>query len=480
MFVFPPSECSLFLSHSYTNTFAAATQIVPTVGVDGKPVSTGVATHDNGGDVFPTAAIAVLAIVGGFAFIFAAYQVYKRCSRRFNSSNAEVTPYPETRTIKDPLDAGAGAFASLPSAKWGTGGFDSMGRRSASGLARSRQASWGGDSWGGGYGSSEKGDATPSSAFAVTPLAPGSPTSREGSPGPANGSRGSLNAFPSQGSMSGIPNSSTRNSLALPRRSAGTHNRAGSSYSAGGSPHLGGGSTLHSFPSGNRLSGAPHNPHSRIDIVPPLPLAPPPGQVIASGKSTLDFAPSSGIGGPQGGEGASRDEFLSIVHSAQYENSQDVEERLNPTFDGSYQHPSSSSYSQHSFPPSAASSSGSSRSSSAAPRQSLRNKPSGSNLRGNAPPSSSAGGVAQLRQPPPSASANSSNSTLSSSSSGGVPQPRAAPRRTRAPISVNTSAATLQGSGGDPGPKSPLEKLQMQMERQARGLTLQQEQTGGR
>lgn len=56
------------------------------------------------------------------------------------------------------------------------------------------------------------------------------------------------------------------------------------------------GPQLRSLPSSTRLSGAPHAPHSRIDIIPPLPLAPPPGQVISTDKSTLDFAPSSGIG----------------------------------------------------------------------------------------------------------------------------------------------------------------------------------------
>lgn len=60
--------------------------------------------------------------------------------------------------------------------------------------------------------------------------------------------------------------------------------------------------------SGPRISGAPHNPRTRLEIVPPLPLAPPPGAVISTGKSTLDFAPDAGIGAGLAAEEAGRRE----------------------------------------------------------------------------------------------------------------------------------------------------------------------------
>lgn len=45
-----------------------------------------------------------------------------------------------------------------------------------------------------------------------------------------------------------------------------------------------------------RLSGPPHARHSRVEIVPPMPLAPPPGTVVATDKATLAFSSLSGIG----------------------------------------------------------------------------------------------------------------------------------------------------------------------------------------
>ncbi|GAA5858893.1 hypothetical protein JCM8547_007145 [Rhodosporidiobolus lusitaniae] len=493
-------------SSTYLNTIPNATQVVPSVGLDGKPTKSASPSSDNGGDTFPLAAIAVVSIVGGIAFLFAAYQVYKRLFKYRRRAGDEPAPFPETRSIGDPLSPGAGAFVSLPSQTWGG---DSMGRRSFSGLgaSRSRQASWGGDSWGGGYGYSEKGDMTPSPPFAGTPLPPGSPSSRQGSPGPdgANDSRGSLAAFPSQASMNGLANSSTRNSLAptVPRRSFYSsaasgpqllHSRTASSFSS--SPLLGGndGRSMHSFPSGNRLSGAPHNPHSRIEVVPPLPLAPPPGQVIATDKSTLDFAPSSGIGRGAGPEasGTTGDEFLSLVHAA---GRGEQEERLNPAFDGSYvythqpgayphPHPHPA---QHSFPPPQSTASSSSRSSSAAPRrfsgpQQPPRKGSAPNLRGGSalPPAVRAA----TAQSTPSVSANSSDSNLSSASSS-YPPPSQASRAAGggvktgrgAPLSVNTSAVSIvpvgSAEGGEQEPRSPLEKLQRRMEREARGLSME-------
>ncbi|GAA5944713.1 hypothetical protein JCM10213_009199 [Rhodosporidiobolus nylandii] len=458
---------------AWVNTIPAATQIVPSVGLDGKPTKSASPSSDNGGDDFPLAAIAVLAIVAGLAVLFATYKLYRWFSARRGAA-VEPEPYPETRGLAGAMSPGVGGgstFGFGSQMSLAGGGFDSMGRRSGSGLgfARSRQASWGGDSWagqGGGY-YNEKGDLAPSPPFASSPMAPGSPSSRQGSPGPG-GSSGSLAAFPSQGSM---PASATRGSLPPPRRSFYStstgpqllHSRTASSFSSSAMGGLPGMVYTHS---GNRLAGAPHSPHSRIEVVPPLPLAPPPGTVIATDKSTLDFAPSSGIGA--GGQKQQGEEWLDVVQSAgAAQSSGDVQERLNPAFDGAYHQtvgasPYPQHLQQHSFPPSASSSSGSSRSSSA-PRAgpSGQRKASSSNLRG--PPSATATRSPVSSPPAPQHPfANSSSSTISSTSR----RPLPAVLDVSGPVSAGASESE---------PRSPLEKLQRQAERQARGLSMQGE-----
>ncbi|GAA5859358.1 hypothetical protein JCM1840_004578 [Sporobolomyces johnsonii] len=434
-----------------------ATQIVPSVGLDGSAVATGGSTaSDNGGNDFPTAAIVVVAIVAGIVGIFIAYKVYV-WSYRYCRNADDETPLPETRALAGGLSPQGGTgFVSLPSQlsfAYG-GGADSMGRMSGSrlGLAQSRQGSWGGDSWIGEK--AEKGELSP--PFASSPMPPGSPISRDGSPGGPNGSRASLNAFPT---------SSTRNSLApsFPRRSYASgsqplliHSRTSSSFSSG-----------HLLPSGNRISGAPHNPHSRIEVVPPMPLAPPPGNIVATDKSTLDFAPSSGVGRAPGGDGP--EEWLDLSSVGH--------EKLNPTYDGDYVRAPQ----QHSFPPSvpSAPSSSASSSSQGQRRAAPRGRPSQPTL-GQAStgpgapfsssatrdPSASASATASAR-----ASPNSSESNLTSSSRSRAPPPP--------PLSLNTSTHSASNSvstsedGGESGPRSPLEKLQRRMEREARGLSMQ-------
>ncbi|GAA6041376.1 hypothetical protein JCM8097_007692 [Rhodosporidiobolus ruineniae] len=502
-----PADSASSSSSVYVNTIPPATQIVPSVGLDGKPTKSASPSEDNGGDTFPTAAIVVIAIVGALVFLFVAYFLYKRCYKRCRDSDDDDGPA-EHHLPGALSPGGAGGFMSLPSQMsmaYPGVGSDSMGRRSMSnfglaGAGRSRQASWGGESWGGaGWG--EKGDLTPSPPFAGTPNPPGSPSSREGSPGPggANGSRGSLP----------LPNSSTRNSLApggsgpgMPRRSFYSSSATGSQLlhfraaSFSSSPLLGGSSgpgSMHFFPSGNRLAGAPHSPHSRIEVIPPLPLAPPPGQVIATDKSTIDFALSSGTG-----RGGVESEFLGLVDSAgrAVTAGGDIEERLNPAFDGSYtttyqgrggypQPPYAHQAGQHSFPPSAPSfsSAGSSRSSSAPRAGPSSRKPSSSNLRQQASqpqlarPAAVRAAAAAGATPGPSA--NSSASTLSSGSASGssssLPAGAAPPRPRPAVPSINTSTASLPPSAGE-GPKSPLEALQARVEREARGLSLRQEE----
>lgn len=189
---------------------------------------------------------------------------------------------------------GPSGFASLPSqinlaGQSVAGGLDASGRRS-SGFAgaRSRQLSWGGESWGG--------PAAAGMASRENDFTPPAQDSRDTSPTPYNASRSSL---------SGVPNQSARSSFAGPaRRPYYSSSASGSqilspsrTMSSFSSPYLGATPAgSQQFPSGNRLVGAPHNQHSRIEVVPPAPLAPPQSQVIATNKSQLDFAPTSAIG----------------------------------------------------------------------------------------------------------------------------------------------------------------------------------------
>ncbi|GAA5913432.1 hypothetical protein JCM8208_005179 [Rhodotorula glutinis] len=450
---------------------APATQVVPSIGLDGKPTTEASPSSNNGGDTFPTAAAVLVAIVAAVVVGWVAYKLYRWRNRSWRRSYVDNEPPMPDESMyglaKSPM---GGTFATLPSqmslafnggsGAGGPGGADSMGRRSVSGmgtLARSRQASWGGDSWGG---FEKGGDVSPSPPYAGTPIPPGTPPGREDDLlGSVNGSRASLGGFPtsssSRASFGGGP------ALGMPRRSfysssavASTlHNSRTASTFSSSSPHA---SNARDFPSGNRIVGAPHNPASRIEVVPPSPLAPPPGSVIATDRSTLDFAPRGGIG--RGGP----------AHEIGTEGwfAPDGQEHLAPEFDASYGARSTQAQElrqqhHHAFPPSASSSGGSSRGSSSVPRAGQRVKrASNANLRTEQ-------------------SANSSDSNLSSASAGSFP-PRAhpalpppvgsAPSSSRAhpQLAVRTSNLGLRETTE---PRSPLEKLQMRAEREAKGLS---------
>lgn len=484
-----------------------ATQVVPSLGLNGQPTTTPAPSEDNGGDTFPLAAIAILVIVLGIAGLVFAYKLYRWCYLRAQRAQAIEDFYgPDTRRSPGP-----GGFASLPSqiSLGQGGGYDSMGRRSMSGFAggggvRNRQMSWGGDSWGGGgtmHGSKEGGD-----------FSPPQQGSREASPGPYDAS--------SRNSLAGFPSYSSRTSLGgpPPRRGIYSSSASGSqilsptrTLSSFSSPYLGPSASFSSnsqqqfFPSGNRLAGAPHSIHSRIEVVPPSPLAPPPGQVIATDKSTLDFAPSSGIGrgnavfgggaaisaaaptavappimASSSGSGASlggnqnSDEWDLIT-------GEEAQERLDPAFDATTPYSVAPSLSPI-IPPSSSSSSSSSSGMSltharlqpaaatatAVPSTSPYHDPSFA-----APTSSNAAAAAApfaqnpdpSRPSPPRAGATR-HPRLPSIDTGGAFVPPAVSRARAADVDDDD-----EGAGG---PKSPLEKLQMQVERERKGLSLRQ------
>lgn len=476
-----------------------ATQVVPSLGLNGQPTTTPAPSEDNGGDTFPLAAIAILVIVLGIAGLVFAYKLYRWCYLRAQRAQAIEDFYgPDTRRSPGP-----GGFASLPSQislgqGGGGGGFDSMGRRSMSGFAgggggvRNRQMSWGGDSWGGGgtHGGKEGGD-----------FSPPQQGSREASPGPYDAS--------SRNSLAGFPSYSSRNSLGGPPARRGIYSSSASgsqilsptrTLSSFSSPYLGpsasSSNSQQQFPSGNRLAGAPHSIHSRIEVVPPSPLAPPPGQVIATDKSTLDFAPSSGIGrgsaifggavpvsataaaaptavappimASSSGSGASlggnqnSDEWDLIT-------GEEAQERLDPAFDATMPYSTGPSLSPI-IPPSSSSSSSSSgmsltdaRSQPAAPIATAL--PSSSPYHGSSAPTAFAENPDLSRPSPPRAGATTRHPRLPSIDTGGAFVPPAVSR---------AQAADDERDEGAGGPKSPLEKLQMQVERERKGLSLRQ------
>lgn len=171
-----------------------------------------------------------------------------------------------------------------------------------SGVTLGDAASWNkqesvrGDAWdrNGHYGAnvergyeSNSGSNTPVSAGPAHPPRSHSPFGLYAHDGSASGSKGSLPSHPSRNSMSSASHLNSAGHASGSRRSL---------YS--GSDHYTG-PKLSNKHSSSRLNGAPHHASNRIDIIPPLPLAPPPGAVVSTDKSTLDFSPLAGIGGKE-------------------------------------------------------------------------------------------------------------------------------------------------------------------------------------
>ncbi|KAI5474613.1 hypothetical protein MNV49_002745 [Pseudohyphozyma bogoriensis] len=390
-------------------------------------MSTTASTSSSSTSNFPTAAIAVVAIVAGLIAIVIAYKLYVWYHNRKNQDKA--IPYPEKRP--NPITMNGAASPGMMSMAFGgdrdgrmspmQGGRGSLAnaRRMNSSMGFS-DASWGGSSY---ALANEKEYSPPGSASGGHTPPGGLPNSRSGSPyvSSNNGSR-----------------------VSLAERSAG--NRASLTPSGGYGGRYSGG--MRSMGSSNRLSGAPHAPHSRIDIVPPLPLAPPPGTVIATDKSTLDFSPLSGIGTATRAE----EWFAANPNATAADYATHGRERTmsggggyarpNPNFDGEgsgFDRRSSSgsgmaSGSGHSFPPT----------------------PRGRDTRGGGmPPAGSRSGSPRISGSTSAeweAAARAGPSRLSQQAQG-VP-----------PIDTGVSGS---GPGFTTSPTSPLEKLQQQIAAQA-------------
>lgn len=266
---------SLINGTSSSNTYPVVTttgiQIVPSPASDASS-STGSSPS------FPIAAIAIIAIVCGLVFIVVAYKTYVWWYRRRRIQEV-VHTYPAARPTISTVMPNRLSTSLSGNMREAEGGFGSIwaqnaGKRSSSMMFLSEQG------WATGAARGEKDEKEAlyagDGSEGWSPVLGGS-ISRESSPF-GNGSMSSTN-------HAGLPSSvPSRQSLLL----LSSNNRSSSSHQ------------LRSVASSTRLNGPPHAPHSHIDIIPPLPLAPPPGTVVATDKSTLEFSALSGIGGGVG------------------------------------------------------------------------------------------------------------------------------------------------------------------------------------
>ena len=226
--------------------------------------------------------------------MLAAYRLYLFILRRRIAR--EPTPYPEAR-----LSTGGGPSSpTLMSHAYGPGGESD--RRSMS------ESNWGGSSYAlAGY------DRERNSSFRG-PAGPFSPPARSGANSPSSQGRASPETFTYEAPLGARPGSTSPH---------------GGSSSGGNRRRSYGPEPLRVGSPSNRLSGAPHANRSFIDIVVPLPLAPPPGAVVSTGKSTLGFAPNSGIGeGPR-----TRNSWFVTGDEAQ---SRGIRVQRNQAYDGVY------------------------------------------------------------------------------------------------------------------------------------------------
>lgn len=171
-----------------------------------------------------------------------------------------------------------------------------------SGLVPKREASGSGSSgsWPPSPNTAAFTDATSRSNTPVNGLASPAPTYMSGTlqrPGVRGDSSMSTDRLRAQGSRSSLLYPNTHQAHSGRDRRSLAHAYSSSSVSIASQHSLGTSQGyLAPIPRQPRLAGPPHARHSRVEIVPPMPLAPPPGTVVATDKSTLAFSPLSGIG----------------------------------------------------------------------------------------------------------------------------------------------------------------------------------------
>lgn len=449
-------------TNTVVNSISGSPQVVP-VGTDASSSNTGTDVS-SGPKAFPIAAIAVIAIIGGVIFIFASYKIYVWSYRRSRRNQEPSNPYPEARPL-------AGNHNNSNGNGGGVGGINSAGSRMSMAFGNGTGEGGFGSVWHAckrnstmGYGTGNEMWANGSSVSNLEKTY-GASQEKEGVyddlglPGDRHSRSGShtpVGYHSREGSPFGreVGNSSRENSTsefgagtgaAYDRRSIGTFPSRNSMISSPQSQRRSlygssyNGPQVRSVSATSRLSGAPHAPHSRIDIVPPLPLGPPPGATMATDKSTIQFSSLSGIGG-----GLQSEDWF--INSAGQRQSvlMSGEGIPNPHFDGS--HDPSRNSSQHSFPPQ------------------FISLPRGRDPRANytnSPPYSNNGSTSQIFQQNTTTESDHSNSSPSSSSSR-LPHFSQPPNHRQNLPQINTNPSAFQ-----PVASSPLEKLQQRMVQEA-------------
>jgi len=320
--------------------FPDAVQTIPPSTNDGSTVAKS-ATGD-----FPLAAIICVAIVGGIIFLFICYRLYVRLWRRrqqsaaydtYSSSDEPKSPNPLLQHHHPLMTQRATMYGSSSFSPFGPstssstllypayahGSYSSRGSLAAlssegslNNITNQQHFFAGGHSaesshtlstsdsrmatlnqLEGGGGGIIAGPSSSSSSFGSNSR----PTSPQGLPR-HNSQFGSLNYIRGDSSMSTDQLRTQGSRLSTFQAATRSRESLGGRRSMLSPQQFGSQSSLSvpltTRPASSRISGAPHLRHSRIEIVPPQPLAPPPGTVVATDKSTLAFSSLSGIGTP--------------------------------------------------------------------------------------------------------------------------------------------------------------------------------------
>lgn len=210
-------------------------------------------------------AIIVLAVTGAIVGSYLGFKIYKILWRRKHQTTPYLTSSDKEESYK-PIPPGWGSAAYLLGAS-----DTNLPKRSFTAGSRSPS-----------YGYADDLDL----GSPITP-SEGLLPSAHHHQYPSSASRQGLAA-----ALNSVSQSASRPSLAAPDRK-----RFSSVPSISSSASI---SAMNNTSRSPRMSGAPHSPFSRIEIVPPQPLGPPPGSVVAADRSTLAFSTRSGISGGDG------------------------------------------------------------------------------------------------------------------------------------------------------------------------------------
>jgi hypothetical protein len=241
------------------STFEPATQGVPT-----QTLASDVNSNTSHG--IPIVAVAILGVAGGLIGLLIVWRLYK-LAWRFRNRSKEAALLPSLRS-QPAMTHHRSSSALLP--------FSGNSEANLNSLARPYYRFKDSASFSSSKLDDEKGSDSPDSPStpnSATMLA--NPSVTESRPD-LNSTRSTnyLRSNASRQSMASLSNYQLASARGQPQR------RPMSNYSVGN----------------RRLSGAPHSPYSRVEIVPPQPLGIVGNSVVATDKATLNFSDHSGIG----------------------------------------------------------------------------------------------------------------------------------------------------------------------------------------